>query len=357
MKNPIPLRPDYGAATNTPSKLQRSFARAVVAMARAGDGSGDAPDIVRQLYRGDHHALAMVEKAAVVPASTSGVTTFNETVASNVISLLAPSSATAAIFSRALGVSLDNVYGVMIPTVTASGSGVSFIAQGAPIPVKQFSFTGPTLTSQKVGLIVGFTRELMIHSNADLLVRALLAENLSLGLDTILLDTTAGDTTRPPGLRNGVSATTAVTGGGIAAMVGDLANIASIVAPLAGDQIIFVASPKQAVKINLYRTSALPYPVIASSGLADGVVVAIATNVLAVAGGDDPPRIQVSDETTLMFDDSTPLALGTVGTPNTVAAPTRSLLQQDLVALRLTADITWAMRASGGVAWTQSVTW
>lgn len=341
-------------------KQQRSLARAVVALARAGDGSGEAPDIVRSLYRGDHQALDITERAAVVVTSSTGVTTFNETVASNVISLLAPQSATTAIFSRALGVSLDNVYGVMIPTVTASGSGVAFVAQGAPIPVKQFSFTGPTLTSQKVGLIVGFTRELIEHSNADLLVRALLAENLSLGLDTILLDATAGDTVRPAGLRNGVSAITATTGGGSAAMIGDLANLAAAVAPIAGDQILFVASPKQAVKINLYRTAPLPYPVIASSGLADGVVVALGTtNVLAVAGGSDPPRIQVSNETTLMFDDSAPAAISTAGTPPTISAPVKSLYQQDLIALRLTCDITWAWRAAASscCAWVTGITW
>jgi hypothetical protein len=337
-------------------KRQRSFARAVVALARDESLSG-SQRIVREHFGGDRQALDIIEKGAVVPASTSGVTQFNQTNISTVISLLGPTSASAAIFRSALGVGVDHAYGVMIPTLTASGTGVNFIAQGAPIPVKQFAFSGPTLVPQKIALVLGFTRELFNSSSADVLVRALLTENFALGLDSILLDAVAGDTTRPAGLRNSVAATTATAGGGLAAMTADLAALAAAVAPIGGTELLFVASPKQYVKINLLRTSPLPFPVIASSGLADGIVVCIATNALAVAGGNDPPRIQVSTEALLHFEDTTPLAIGTVGTPPTVAAPTRSLYQTDGVALRLTADITWAMRATGGISWTQSVSW
>jgi len=154
-----------------------------------------------------------------------------------------------------------------------------------------------------------------------------------------------------------VAATTATAGGGLAAMTADLAALAAAVAPIGGSELLFVASPKQYFKINLLRTAPLPFPLIASSGLGDGIVVCIATNALAVAGGNDPPRIQVSTEALLHFEDTSPLAIGTVGTPPTVAAPTRSLFQTDGVAVRLTADITWALRATGAISWTQSVTW
>jgi hypothetical protein len=337
-------------------KRQRSLARAIVAMGRSSE-PGMSETIVRELWGDDKQALDIIERGAVVPASTSGVTAFNQTNVSDLVSLLGPSSASAAIFARALGVNIDDSYGVMVPTITASGAGVSFIAQGAATPVKQFAFTGPILTPQKLPLIVGFTRELFQHSNADVLVRAVLAENLSLGLDAILLDATAGDTTRPAGLRNGVGAITATAGGGIAAMVSDLANIAAAVAPVGGGQLLFVASPKQFVKINLYRTDQLPFPLLSSSGLADGIVLCLATNALAVAGGNDPPKISVSSDTVVHFEDTTPLAISTPGAPATIAAPVRALFQTDCVAVRLIADLTWALRASGGVAWTQAVTW
>ena len=91
--------------------------------------------------------------------------------------------------------------------MVASGSGVAFIAQGSPIPIKQFSTSGVTLTPQKIAMGVAFSRELIEHTNAETMVRALLAENLSLGLDNILFDANPADGTRPQGLRNGVAAT------------------------------------------------------------------------------------------------------------------------------------------------------
>jgi hypothetical protein len=57
------------------------------------------------------------------------------------------------------------------------------------------------------------------------------------------------------------------------------------------------------------------------------------------------------------MEDTTPLAIGTAGTPATVAAPARSLFQTDSIALRMIMDVNWTLRRSGVVAWTSSVTW
>jgi hypothetical protein len=40
-----------------------------------------------------------------------------------------------------------------------------------------------------------------------------------------------------------------------------------------------------------------------------------------------------------------------------VAAPVRSLWQTDTLGIRMLLDINWAMRRTGVIAWTQSVTW
>ena len=112
------------------------------------------------------------------------------------------------------------------------------------------------------------------------------------------------------------------------------------------------------MKIQLYRSAELPFPVAASAGLADSVVMCIALPALVVAGGNEAPRFSVSRETMLHFEADTPQQIGTVGTPNLVAAPARSLWQSDAVAVRLVADLTWALRvASGAVAWTTGVNW
>ena len=222
------------------SSTQRALSRAIVAMARCCDGNGEAGTIVRELYRNDHHAFEIATKAAVVPGSTSNLTPFTQTSISSLVSILGPMSASAMIFNRALQIEFGRDYAVTVPNLTASASGVAFTGQGLPIAVKQFSFSGTTLNPQKVCMAVGFTRELFESSNADNLVRALLTENLTLGLDAILLDQNAADGTRPAGLRNGVAALTAMAGGPQAWQF-DLGALAAAVATIGGNDLMFVA--------------------------------------------------------------------------------------------------------------------
>jgi hypothetical protein len=71
--------------------------------------------------------------------------------------------------------------------------------------------------------------------------------------------------------------------------------------------------------------------------------------------GDDP-RFEVSDQATLHMEDTTPLAIGTPGTPPTVAAPTRSMFQTDSLALRMILPMNWIMRRPV-ISWVAAVTW
>ena len=90
--------------------------------------------------------------------------------------------------------------------------------------------------------------------------------------------------------------------------------------------------------------------------MAAGTVLAIASNAL-VSATDVVPRFEVSDQATFHLEDATPLAIGTAGSPNTVAAPTKSLWQHDLLSIRLVLEVSWALRTSAGLAWTENVTW
>ena len=139
-------------------------------------------------------------------------------------------------------------------------------------------------------------------------------------------------------------------------MYEDLSTLAGIVAAVAGSSpIVFVASPYQAAAIKM-RQPNFAYEVLASSGLAAGIVLAIASNAL-VSAADPVPRIEVSDKATLHLEDTTPLQVGVAGSPATVAAPTKSLWQSDLLGIRLILEVSWALRTSAGLAWTESVTW
>jgi hypothetical protein len=53
---------------------------------------------------------------------------------------------------------------VSVPPVVSSANDVAFIAEAAPLPVRQLGVGGPALTPHKAGGIFVFTRELLEHS-------------------------------------------------------------------------------------------------------------------------------------------------------------------------------------------------
>ena len=58
----------------------------------------------------------------------------------------------------------------------------------------------------------------------------------------------------------------------------------------------------------------------------------------------------------LRHEDDNPAALSATASPNTVAAPMRSLFQTDAIGARITLHTAWAAR-SGAVAEVDTVTW
>jgi hypothetical protein len=56
------------------------------------------------------------------------------------------------------------------------------------------------------------------------------------------------------------------------------------------------------------------------------------------------------------MESTSPQPIGSVGSPPTVAAPTRSAFQTDTILIRLIMPAAWALRAPA-VAWVQGVTW
>ena len=113
---------------------------------------------------------------------------------------------------------------VSLPARTTSTTVAgAFVAQGAPIPVRQGAFAPISLTPKKMGVITTMTREITEHSTPaiEAILRQAMMEDTAVALDTILLDVNAATTTRPVGLRS-VSTTAVTSGGGIAALIGDL---------------------------------------------------------------------------------------------------------------------------------------
>jgi HK97 family phage prohead protease len=252
----------------------------------------------------------------------------------------------------------------------------SFVGEGQPIPVRQGLFTSATLTPKKMAVITTWTREIDEHSVPAIegLLRDAIQQDTAVSIDSVLLDTNPATTVRPPGLLNGVAALTPTAGGGFNALVGDLKALSG--ALLTGTQghvrrMAWLMNPQQKLSIALTaapgaglfpfkeeigQNKLLTYDVIDSGTVPLGTVIVIDAADFVSVGGE-APRFEISDQATLHMEDTAPLAIGTPGTPPTVAAPVRSLWQTDSMALRLILPLNWTVRRAGVVAWVSGVTW
>jgi hypothetical protein len=333
-------------------RRSRTIIRGIQVLVQAMDGRS-VRDVAQQLHPNDRAVQDWLTRATstVTSTATSGIST--QTIVNTLVPLLGPTGAAANIFKRCVNLSLGTAAAISLPLIIASGAGVAFINQGSPLPVRQLSFSANPIGPKKLGFNVVMTRELAEGSSAEPLISAVIAADLSLGIESILLDATAADTTRPAGLRNSISTLTADVGTGIDAMFNDLASLAAAVATVGGLNICFIASPKQAIKIALRKSqNAFPFPVYASSALADKMVCALAFDALAVIG-DAEPRVEVNKTGAMVMNDvGTEMVTGGV-----VGTPILSLYQQDLLSLKIIADLNWQLRSSNGFAYITSVNW
>jgi Phage capsid family len=348
-------------------RASKTLVRSVIAQILSQiDHHRTGAEAIARAHWPQDESVPLLLKAAVSPASMTGsgwANTLVQTAISDFIVSLGPASAASELFKRGIQLKFGQDGAIQVPGVVNAASNVTFIGEAGAIPVRQFTFSGPTLSPRKLPVIATFTRETFLHSTPTIeaLVRVVLAESLGLALDTLLLDAVAGDAVRPAGLRAGISALASPAVSTLTpaneAMFADLRSLAGAVGGVAGSApIIFVMAPRQALSFRTRTTGEFPYEVLSSSGLADTVVVAIASNAL-VSAADPSPRVDVSGEGTLHFEDSAPLQIGTVGAPATVAAPTRNLFQNDLIGVRLIFEISWALRTSGALSWYTGVSW
>src|SRR5262249_10559033 len=154
----------------------QSIVRGITALALCRS-CPDAEAWIKANHPDDRGAIAVAQRAAVVPLATSS--TFGQTVISDLIDLLGPQSVCGTLFSRALGVSFDSNLGVWIPSLTGTGASVSFIAQSAPVPIRSYDVSaGVTLNPMKLAFGVVFSHELVSGSNAQALIEAKMRTDL-----------------------------------------------------------------------------------------------------------------------------------------------------------------------------------
>jgi HK97 family phage prohead protease len=358
--------------------------RSLVCAVKAHFHKKSPHQIMKEEYGDDEPTrvvLNVITRAATVPADTVTSGWASQLVATSITEFFAalmPNAVYPSLAAKGGKFSFGQAGIVSMPTRASTPTiAGSFVAQGAPIPVRQGAFSAITFTPKKMGVISAFTREIAEHSTPSIegLIRQAIVEDTATAIDSVLLDATAATTTRPAGLKAGVSATTATAGGGLAALIGDIRGLTSALITGSNGNLrspVWIMNPGDVLAASLIPATAgggeFPfkaeltagtlqgYPVIQSSNVtADTMLLVDAADFVSVTG--DTPRFDVSDQATLHFEDTTPLQISTVGSPNTVAAPVRNLWQTDTIAVRMLLDINWGMRRTGVIAWTQTMTW
>jgi hypothetical protein len=312
---------------------------------------------LRRRWRDSETAgIGLMLRAASAPAMTTTVGWAKELAQTTqaFLGALTPLSAGADLLGRGLQLTFDGTAVISIATVTAPLA--DFVAQGAPIPVVSGTASvQATLEPHKLGMIVVLTREMIESSNAEALTRQALLDAMGPSLDRRLFDANAAVADlRPAGLLFGKTALTpSADTDKFGAMVADLSALAAAVAPYAGNGgIVFVASARQAVPINIGLFRGLDYPLLVSNSLPAGTVIAIAQPALVSALGD-APLIDLTKHATVHMDTS-PQQIATGGT---MPSPVTAIFSTDKVGIRLRFPISWSLRDPNAIAFMSAVTW
>jgi HK97 family phage prohead protease/HK97 family phage major capsid protein len=320
----------------------------------------------------------LVLRAASAPALTTVPGWAQElarTTYTDLMPLLMPEAVMTRLAAKGMSLSFGANGRIVIPNRNRTPSlAGSFVGEGLAIPVRQGSFSSQTLTPKKLAVITTWTREMDIHSIPAIegILREAIQVDTSVAIDTVLLDNNAATAIRPAGLLNGVSNTTATTGGGIAAFIGDITALVGALTTNTYGNVrspVFLVNPTDMYRASLLQatnTGIFPFRDEIRGGSINNIPIIDSANVTAktmiivdaadfVVAGSEAPRMEMSDQATLHMEDTNPTDL--VASPSTVAAPQRSLFQTDSLALRMVLPLNWLVRRAGVVAYTSSVTW
>ncbi|MCK1533154.1 MULTISPECIES: hypothetical protein [unclassified Bradyrhizobium] len=321
-----------------------------------------AIEIAKRLYPDDKPVLTLLTRGAVSPATLAS-SGWAGLVAANAVGdfldSLKPSSAAARLIAAGTNVSLDGISSITFPRRSGQPTNnASWVVEGAPIKIVNYTLAGGQLGPvRKLAIGAAVTREVATFAGGEAVVSTLLREDASVSLDTSMFDTTAASTARPAGLLNGVTPITATAGGGDEAMIADLQNLSDALTDAGGSgAYVFIANNKLATSAALRLRNPDAFTLWPSQTLPTGTIIGIDPSGFASGFGAEP-EIKASTEATIQFEDTAPAAIGTVGTPNVIAAPTRSAFQQDLIVLRCLLDAAWTMRAPGLVQVINSASW
>jgi hypothetical protein len=294
-------------------------------------------------WRGDRVVDSFIAQAAQQPIMMADVPAL-VTAMEEFRAALVPQSAAMALFGLAESTTFGEAGMISLRALDDIPEAV-WIREGAPIPVVMGLSSLISLVPHKLATIIPLTNEMMRSSNAEVIMRQALIDNIGPALDRYLFDDQPGvPGLRPPGLLNGVQGLTGSTTAGNEGMTQDLLTLVAALAPYAGNgSIAFVASPAMSVRMKKIEAGGTTYPVLVAN---QPNLIAIATRALAVA--IDPPLIDASSQAVFHEEDTNPLPI--VDDAGVMASPVRSAWQTDSVGLRFRLPVSWGLRAPA-VAW------
>ena len=322
---------------------------------------GSYEQACRSLYGDDLVTPAVIARATASPANMTdsawAASLASEAVGDFVLSL-APQSAAAKLVAAGMRPTLDGVGSIALPRRSGlPATDVAWVGEGAPIQVRNLALSTATIgPAKKMAAMVVLTNESMQTTAAEEIVRTMLREDAAASLDAAMFCDLSGTSARHAGLLNGLTPITATAGGDETAMLLDLENLALAIAEAGGTEPVFIMSPELAARAAIRLNRPLPLTIWSSAGLAAGTIVAIDPRGFASAFGTDP-TITANTDSAIHMEDTSPTELSATDTPNTVAAPVRSLWQTDCTVLRMILPVAWTMRAAGAIAYITGVTW
>ena len=237
---------------------------------------------------------------------------------------------------------------------------VPFIEEAKPFPITDLTTSGIVVGPVKKLLIGSALTNEVQNSSGDVastIIGGALSASAEQSMDALLFSNAVATAAAPPGLLDGVTAIPSAATKGAQGIADDLALLAQAIADsgINADDMIIVTTAALATKLRVLASLKFSNEVLSSSSVPAGEVIAIAAGGL-VTGYDGTVTIEVTEEPTLHFEDTTPADIGTPGAPPVVAYPVESIWQTDSLALKVRGWCAWAVHP-GAVAWITGAAW
>lgn len=338
--------------------------KSLVAKLVAAKQKASIADVVKQLYGADrasqkiadavNNPVEFIRRSLTNPAVSTVSGWAAELVGTGhyagPLQTLAPTSIYATLARLGLRVDTTGDRATVLPYRTSPGSTPSpFVAEAQPIPSRQFSLAGAQLTPKKASFLSLFTGSLMASSvpAIESVVLQCLEDDLSIGIDSVLISKNAATAAAPAGLLSGVVGLTPATAGS-GAMVADLGALAGALKPAATDG-VYIMNPIEATSAALALPNGIPALIISDVVPPKTVVYVDASDFST--SSDDAPEVSVTEDAAVLQDDAPS------GSDLMTGHPVTSLWQHNLYGVRVIEFVDWKLRRGSRVAYMENVTW